>query len=130
VAKLLRKGDLVVCAITTADYAALNDLAKVIEKAEARFVYMGGCLDYGNHPDTVIDENVTKNGFYADTRVKEFEDPLQSRGGVIIRPGFVYGKSWGNYASKWFDISNGVTIDGKKERMYGFIHIDDLGTEI
>ena len=127
VGSVVKKGDIVICSITSPDYDALNALVKRVSAAEGRMVYMGGCLDYGDHPNQIIDEMTVPNGYYADTRVQTFEQPcMDSYGMVVVRPGFVYGRSFGNYASKWFDINEGVTIDGNPSRMYGFIHIDDL----
>lgn len=44
-----------------------------------------------------------------------------------MRPGFIYGRSFGHYASAWFRVDKDVTIEGNRHRTYPYVHIDDVG---
>lgn len=131
VGDLMMNHDVAISCIESKDFAKLRAVFDAVHRLEKHFIFMGGCLDYGDHPNVMIDETTTCNGYYAETRVATFEKPILDLGAVVLRPGFVYGKSFGNYASSWFiSGSNPLTIDGKRDRFYGFIHIDDLAAAV
>jgi len=83
---------------------------------------------YGNQPGKVLDENdvLLKVPMLAQ-RVEHEQQTLKSTevDGVVVRPGFVYG---GKSSPHWLTPNDKGEwiIDGNPNRMYGWIHNQDL----
>lgn len=107
------------------DFESLLKLATSVTSSGAHFVFTSGCLDYGDHPGTVIEET---------TACPEGERPqfcakLIDLNATVLRPGFVYGGSFGKFASAWFKTGEGgrVVVDGNGERYFPYVHVTDVG---
>jgi nucleoside-diphosphate-sugar epimerase len=101
---------------------ALADLAKATHTAR-HYIYTSGCLVYGEYGSQVVDETF-------ETRQPGFEWRMQLEQQLVgmntprfytsvIRPGWVYGLSWGGYLSSWFrgNDKGEIEVFGKADKV-------------
>jgi len=105
--------------------ALLTKAAKAGQKK--RYVFTAGCLDYGHNPGVLVDESFPAK---MQPRGDFVRDLLASTDweACVVRPGFVYGTTFGHYMSAWFKQGKDakITIDGMTDKMYPYIHVFDL----
>jgi len=113
--------------------AALRDFVVASAKKSGhrkRYIYCSGTLNYGGEPGVVYTEDMPcKNPVMID-RIK-FENEtiaLKDVDGVVIRAAWVYGGSGGRYLLQFFatNAKGEIEIHGKPDKLWGFIHIDDV----
>jgi len=92
------------------------------------YVYTSGCMDYGNHPGKVIDESTKCTQELLKGRIEFVQATiaLKEANGIAVRPAWVYGGSYGNYISSWFQTTGEVIVKGSPDKTYPWIHIYDL----
>jgi nucleoside-diphosphate-sugar epimerase len=129
---------------TVADYASGNPdaasrailklLQQVAERTHTQkhYVYTSGVLIYGDVKGQVVDETwpVDESAFRASLE-RTVVDREQHRNvhGTVIRPAWVYGKSFGNFISHWFKASNDkgeIVVTGNPDKVWPWIHVSDL----
>lgn len=105
--------------------------------AEPLFVFVSGCMSYGTAMDgaeaPLLNEQSQRKPSPSNAngapRVA-FEDSVLARGGVVVRPGWVYGRGGGHYNKFFFDgvdaANNTATITGRGNVRYSWVHVDDL----
>jgi nucleoside-diphosphate-sugar epimerase len=119
----------------TADYQALDrrtaDAFVALTKGtRARtIVYTSGVWQYGATGDGPVDETSAFEGKPLAPWRSEHEKLVLASGGLVIRPGCVYGRS-GGLTGEWFAgaLEKGAApIVGKGENRWATVHADDLG---
>jgi len=112
--------------------ALLNKLKQLAQQTHTkkRYIYTSGCLTYGDHGGQVVDETCEARGFA--WRAAYEQEVIANRGpnldGAVIRPGWVFGYSFGRYAP-WFELADPsapIVIHGKPDKYISTIHLDDL----
>eukprot|EP00697_Spironema_sp_BW2_P002998 gnl/Spiro4/14008_TR7510_c0_g1_i1.p1 gnl/Spiro4/14008_TR7510_c0_g1~~gnl/Spiro4/14008_TR7510_c0_g1_i1.p1 ORF type:complete len:313 (-),score=132.27 gnl/Spiro4/14008_TR7510_c0_g1_i1:69-977(-) len=125
---VLRGCNVIVDAVGTRDVAVdFFNTVKPFVDAGARFILTSGLLLYGHHPNTVIDESVDAAAHCAEMfrwRVAH-ENNVLAAGGIVLRPGWVYGHSQGKYS--WFGSISAPHINmvGSATKRTSWIHVDD-----
>lgn len=120
--------------LNAADRLMTTTLAQACLTAGKRFIYTGGCFNYGDHGADWIDETtplapsplaVGKAAAVARLR------GLHRRGldVVVISPGFVYGPG-GNFKTAFVDMARKGRLRciGAGQNYWSPVHVDDLAT--
>lgn len=119
----------------TADYQALDrrtiDAFLALPKGtRARtIVYTSGVWQYGATGDGPVDETSAYEGKPLAPWRSEHEKLVLAAGGLVIRPGCVYGRS-GGLTGAWFEgaVKEGAApVVGKGENRWATVHADDCG---
>jgi nucleoside-diphosphate-sugar epimerase len=117
----------------TADYEA-RDLATVnafldIAKRGKTIVYTSGVWQYGATGAESVDEAAAFEGKPLAPWRSEHEKLVLAAGGIVIRPGCLYGRS-GGLTGEWFagaTDQGAAPIVGKGENRWATVHADDCG---
>ena len=117
-----------------ADAVMTEALADACLAHARRLVYTGGCFDWGDHGDAVIDEDTpltpspmgvghARQAAYL--RQRHLDDGLDV---VRLSPGFVYGPG-GLFASAFVDQARAGRLRciGRGGNWWSCVHVDDLG---
>ncbi|EFC41187.1 predicted protein [Naegleria gruberi] len=102
------------------------------------FVFTSGIMTYGKaSAELFLDENVRPEPTHAwvekrrDVEYELLNGEFTHLDTVVIRPGFVYGKSGGEIFKDFFNpkiTSDGkLTIIGSPKKRWSWVHVDDLG---
>jgi nucleoside-diphosphate-sugar epimerase len=132
-----KKADVLVhCAAEyTADYQALDRrtvdafLALLRDARKRTIVYTSGVWQYGATGNEPVDESSAFEGAPLAPWRTEHEKLVLAAGGLVIRPGCVYGRS-GGLTGAWFEgaVKEGAApIVGKGDNRWAMVHADDLG---
>eukprot|EP00743_Colponemidia_sp_Colp-15_P000661 GILK01000737.1.p1 GENE.GILK01000737.1~~GILK01000737.1.p1 ORF type:complete len:289 (+),score=39.36 GILK01000737.1:139-1005(+) len=101
----------------------------IVRDTSKKFIYTSGCLVYNSVENKVNieDENLDPN-FNGGARVKN-EQLVTAAGGVVLRPGFVYGHHSGFFGSVVFTsiakATDSVALCDANIK-WAYIHVDDL----
>ena len=104
------------------DRQATEELLAVSAKTGARFIYTSGVWMAGNTNGRVVDETARPNPVERIAARREIEPLVRANGGIVIRPGVVYGERAGLTAG-WFS-DQPVVGDGRN--YWAMIHVEDL----
>jgi len=119
----------------TADYQALDrktvDFYLSLTKGSraCTVVYTSGVWQYGPTGDGPVDETSAYEGKPLAPWRSEHEKLVLAAGGLVIRPGCVYGRS-GGLTGAWFEGAEkegAAPIAGKGENRWAAVHADDCG---
>ena len=99
------------------------------------FIFTTGCMVYGtagddghllHETDVPLPDAEHPHGIPR----YHFENAVLAAQGCVVRPSWVYGGSGGNSNSFFFDnlhlVTGTITIKGKGEKRYSWVHVDDL----
>jgi len=103
------------------DRQAVIDLLAVRRKTGARFIYTSGVWMAGNSNGRILDENDANPIEHIAAR-REIEPLVRGQGGIVIRPGVVYGERAGLTAG-WF---TGEPVVGDGNNHWAMINVEDL----
>jgi len=113
-----------------ANEAIMNAVVQASKVAGVKktYVYTSGCMDYGNHPGQEIDETATCKQENLKFRIEFCNAVIASDqiNGIVVRPAWVYGGSFGNYITSWFKTSGDIEVKGNPDKTYPWVHIFDL----
>jgi nucleoside-diphosphate-sugar epimerase len=93
-----------------------------------RLLYTSGVWVFGDTGDDVGDEETPRNAIAEVHWRPAVEDHVMARGGIVIRPGVVYGGGRGMTAD-WFEAvrtGRAVEVVGDGTNTWPMIHVDDL----
>jgi nucleoside-diphosphate-sugar epimerase len=119
----------------TADYQALDRrtvdafIARTKNTRARTIVYTSGVWQYGATGPEPVDETAAFEGKPLAPWRTEHEKLVLAAGGLVIRPGCVYGGS-GGLTGEWFAGARGqgaAPIVGKGENRWATVHADDCG---
>lgn len=101
-------------------------------------IFTSGCMSYGSAmkdlPEgALMDESSARRPSAAHAHGQQrclWEDTLLASGAVVVRPGWVYGRSGGHYVDLFFGGINEekkeVSIKGRGDIRYSWVHVDDV----
>jgi len=92
------------------------------------YVFTSGCMDYGDHPGKVIDESADCKQKILQKRIDYCNKVIKADqvNGIVVRPGFVYGTTYGVYVNSWFQTTGEIVVQGNPDKTWPWIHIYDL----
>jgi nucleoside-diphosphate-sugar epimerase len=118
---------------STRDLIALAQKVAERTKTQKRFIYTSGILFYGDYGNQLVDESFPcKSPMMAwRAELEAFVTKLDQHNrvnGIVVRPGFVYGKSGGSMVPSWFQYNaNGDwEFHGSTSKRWSTIHLADL----
>jgi len=103
-------------------------------KVKKRYIYTSGCLVYGDYPNVEVEEDESKFPLKGTGKSRiNFEKEVTGQTdveGVVARPGFVYGLSFGAYLDEYWTVNKDgkIEIVGNPNKSWSWIHISDLAT--
>lgn len=103
------------------DHQAVVDLRAVREKTGARFIYTSGIWMAGHSNGRVLDE-ADSEGIERIAARREIEPLVMDAGGIVLRPGVVYGER-GGLTAGWFR-NEPVVGDGRNH--WAMVNVEDL----
>lgn len=103
------------------DRQAVVDLLAVRQETSARFIYTSGIWMAGHSNGRVLDESDSA-GIERIAARREIEPLVLGAGGIVLRPGVVYGER-GGLTAGWFR-DEPVVGDGRNH--WAMIHVEDL----
>lgn len=103
------------------DRQAVVDLLAVRRKTGARFIYTSGIWMAGHSGGRILDETDSEGIEHVGAR-KAIEPLVLEQGGIVIRPGVVYGER-GGLTAGWFS-NTPVVGDGRNH--WAMINVEDL----
>jgi len=96
-----------------------------------RYVYISGGAVYGDYPGQLVSEELPCNNPFMAGRINHERDTIAMTGlaeGVVVRPGFVYGASGGQFLLPFFATNSRgeLEIVGNPNKMYSWVHVGDV----
>lgn len=98
------------------------------KNADKKIIYTSGCWIHGNTGDEAVDENSPLKPIEAVQWRPKVEQTVLNAGGIIVRPGCVYGRR-GGLTAAWFDETvnqNSLSPVGDGTNYWSLNHVDDL----
>jgi len=95
-----------------------------------RYLYISGCLVYGNRPsEECLESDPVPQSKRADVEQVVLRHSVC---GTVLRPAFVFGGNGGHYASRYWKASeNGsVTVAGDPNKVWAWVHVDDVADAV